>query len=267
MTSEQIDQLLIESERSLWWEAFWTPLLGWACSLGAMLFALFSVSLEVLFFSFALLFVSVLSSFFCSRQWQKFKDCHADLVWQQLRRTAFYNVNSVITTLVKDIASLYHADPSGEVLPLRQAIRLIDLHHKQQKRLEVVIARLGSLQYIAATLRDKTKQLRDLGESHEQGETRLQNLREDEAALDTMSEQIRASCHRIEMILIETRKAQQMRQLHQEISALTSDKSLSGMTLAVDSDDALSDIERQITREVETFLRLERETDRHLREI
>jgi hypothetical protein len=267
MTSEEIRRLIVNSEKMIGLEILTTPLAAWTIGFGSALFgAVFSV-FEGYLFAVPVAFVGLFVSFEHHGRWLEFRKRRAELIWRHVNKTVFEPyTNAPSANLVRDIASLYRSDPRGEVLPLAQAVRLVDTHHKQQQRLDVLTARLGQLHIIGNALRQKTQQLRELGEKHEQGETRLQNLREDEAAIRVMCEQTEASCHRLEMILIEARKAQQMRQLHHEINALTQEKPLSSATLSSESHDALGDIERQITREVETFLRLERETDRHLRD-
>ncbi len=270
MNSEEIEQLLVNSEKSIRLDILSMPVVGWSLSAGAALIGIYSSHVpEGLVFAVPLAFVALSASVDHLNRWNKLKSHRAELIWRHLVKTIFKSRFSGVTAiLAEDIGFLYQVDPRGEVLPLQQAVRLVDTHHKQQRRLAVVLERLAALHSIGAALREKTERLRALGEGHEQGETRLKTMREDETALDNMREQILASCHRLEMILIETQKAQQMRQLYSEINALTQEKPHSNSSeIAIAQGDSLIDIERQITREVETFLQLERETDRHMREI
>ena len=66
--------------------------------------------------------------------------------------------------------------------------------------------------------------------------------------------------------MISVQKAAQARQLHRELSNINA--RLPQKAEAIESafePESLEDIERQIGREIETYLRLERETEEHLR--
>ncbi len=267
MDLEEIELLLTKSEKNLKLEFLALPVISWIVSSGVMLMGMLNLSLETISASLVLTFLSFLtSSWYCSRL-REVRSRRVDLFWHHLNETKFGGANAITRNLGQEITVIYQADPRGEVLPLSQAIRLMDTHDKQQQRLEVVADRLVKLRSVQNTLKEKTKQLRGLGESHPEGEIRLQSLEKDEAALNTMREQIQASCHRLGMIAIEAQKTQQMRQLRREISDLTTEKSPIVTSPAFLEPDSLFDIERQITREIETFLQLERDTDRHLREL
>jgi len=171
------------------------------------------------------------------------------------------------TFLLKNsIAVLYQQDVNAQTFPLVQAMRLLDAHTRQQRRLEVVEYRLVQLQVIYKTMRDKLKQLRALGEDAPEVERKLAQLKGDIAALENIAAQISASCARLEAIFTGVQHAHQVRQLKRELGELSQVAgSSSDSDLALDSD--AFDIERQIGREIETFIRLERETDEHLRDV
>lgn len=272
MTSEEIEQLLAKGEKSLRREDLVAPVLTWTFCAGSMVIGVLFESMEELLFAIFLVFVSLAVSSGHRATARGLKTRRAQLLWEYLTRTAFApRFGASTSKLAREIGDLYQGDPRGEVLPLSQSIRLVNTHHKQQARLQIVGARLRELEAIGVALRQTTEQLRDLGETLESGEARLQALRDDENALRTLSAQIEASCRRLELILIEARKAGQMQQLHREIGDLSleaGNSSASSSSLSVSSvvPESLFDVERQIAREVETYLRLERDSDRHLRE-
>ncbi len=162
------------------------------------------------------------------------------------------------------IASLYEQDPNAQTLPLPQAVRLLDAHVHQQKRLEIISYPLNELQRLRRAMHEKLARLRDLGEDAPEAKRRLTELERDEVALRGIHNQTSASCARLESIFTSVQHAHQVRQLKRELGEL-SQAAGSSSELALESD--AFDIERQIGREIETFLRLERETDEHLRDV
>lgn len=187
-------------------------------------------------------------------------------VWRSIHTRSLLGRELYLPTweLKEGIERLYEHDLCGEVLPLVQAIRLLDAHHRQQKRLVVVYSRLKELQVLRQTMHEKLAQLRTLGEDAPDAKRRLTELERDEAALQSIHNQISASCARLETIFTSVQHAHQVRQLKRELGEL-SQVAGSSSDLALESD--AFDIERQIGREIETFLRLERETDAHLRDV
>jgi len=188
-------------------------------------------------------------------------------IWNELsQRDAFHSYQFKQTWLLQNqLRELYANDPRGEILPLTQAIRLISSHVRQQERLQIVEHRLVQLQLIHNTMRQKLKQLRALGEDAPEVERKLLQIERDEAALENIAAQISASCARLEAIFTGVQHAHQVRQLKRELGELSRDVSSESSELALEND--AFDIERQIGREIETFLRLERETDEHLRDV
>ena len=162
------------------------------------------------------------------------------------------------------IAFFYQQDPLADTLPLPQAVRLLDAHQSQQQRLEIISFRLEELCLLRQTMHEKLAQLHNLGEDAPEAKRRLAELERDEAALQHIHNQISASCARLETIFTSVQHAHQVRQLKRELGEL-SQVAGAHSDLALEND--AFDIERQIGREIETFLRLERETDEHLRDV
>lgn len=109
-------------------------------------------------------------------------------------------------------------------------------------------------------------QLRELGEDYPQGARNLEQINGDLAALGRVHGQIHASCTRLEAIVIGVQKAAQSRELRRELEGLSARVApSSGALEPAFAAESLEDIERQIGREIETYLQLERETDEHLR--
>ncbi|HEX8464963.1 MAG TPA: hypothetical protein VF627_10145 [Abditibacterium sp.] len=163
----------------------------------------------------------------------------------------------------RQIGNIYQHDPRGEFFPLPQAIKLLDAHYRQQKRVGLVSQRLDDLSDLKIRLSEKILQLRELGADNEEGLENLKRIETDEQALQPLKDQIEASCRRLEMILISVQTAFKTRQLQREISELGTRATPAATLSTLAPENELSDIERQIGREIETFLRLERETERH----
>ena len=191
---------------------------------------------------------------------------HARAVWQAIEQDGALGMNDSgrAQRLSHDVARIYERDPRGETLPLSQAVRLVLAWKQQTQRLGLVTRHLAELRSVRSTLIEKQKQLRDLGDDNQQLDRTLAQLNEDIGPLEQNNESLKASCARLEAILVSVDAATRRRQLHREVGEL------SGRSPAplpdTDASD-LNDLERQITREIETFLALERETDAHLREL
>ncbi len=195
-----------------------------------------------------------------------FEEERAQAIWNRFVERDVFDAEEFAPTqdLQQQISELYQVDPRGETFPLVQAIRLIDAHMHQQQRLEIISFRLEELSLLRQTMHEKLAQLRKLGEDAPESQRRLTELERDEAALQSIHNQISASCARLESILTSVQHAHQVRQLKRELGEL-SQAAGAHSELALESD--AFDIERQIGHEIETFLRLERETDEHLREV
>lgn len=164
--------------------------------------------------------------------------------------------NLALTELRYRILSLYAAK-GASLLPLQQAVRLFDAFKRQQQRLQDVENRLHQL----SVLRHKMAQLNRLDSSLPLAQ--VQPVAEQEAALLALAGQLKASCQRLENIVAQVEKAVQIEQLQREIDQLASRVQLASRPDVPEADD----VERQITREIETYLQLERETERHFQQL
>ena len=126
--------------------------------------------------------------------------------------------------------------------------------------------RAAALHDLRQTLLQKQKQLRSLGDDNPAVEGTLATLESDIGPLERSGKALQASCARLEAIVLSVDAAAQRRQLHREVGELTAEARRDEVGALELSDEHL-DLERQIGREIETFLQLERETDAHLREL
>lgn len=176
---------------------------------------------------------------------------------------AFHSDSTSTNSLKRRIGQIYESDPRGNGFPLSQAVRLLDAHLRQQKRLARIEAHIHSLSQQREQLLLKLARLHELGEDNPTGRIRLERLSKDIFALEISAVGIQASCSRLEAIVVKIHQAEEVKKLHREINQLSNGDSLAP---ELQSEEA-NDIERQIGREIETFLRLERETDEHLRDV
>lgn len=202
------------------------------------------------------------------KTWQQREKTRARLTWEYLGRNQTFGagLSEATRRLGNDVQKIYDGDPTGKLFPLRQSIRLVDTHSRQQQRLFIVENRLGELRNLQEALAGKMAQLQELGEDYPQGARNLKQINADLEALGRVHGQIRASCTRLEAIVIGVQKAVQSRQLRRELEGLSAHvaPSIGAIEPAFEAQ-SLEDIERQIGREIETYLRLERETEEHLR--
>ena len=198
---------------------------------------------------------------------QPFEQTKARELWNWAgRQHSFGPLSTPSQEVGNQIQKIYYLDPKGELLPLRQAIRLFDTFCRQQARLNIVTERLWQLNGLQETLLNKMARLQELGENYEQGARNLEQINDDYEALSGIAKQIQGSCARLEMLLISAEKAIQSRQLRRELNELSA--LMPRPTQAVEpafEAESLETIERQIGREIETYLQLERETEEHLR--
>ncbi|RYX84101.1 hypothetical protein EON83_11345 [bacterium] len=191
-------------------------------------------------------------------------------IWREIDQiSGFDKPSPKERELVKNIARVYEHDPKGEVLPLVQAFRLLLAWKQQQKRLETLRTHLHNLQSSRAALLDKDRQLRELGDTNASLERALKTLGNDIAPLQRNVDIMSASCVRLESLVVEVDAAARRRNLHREVNQLTASLP-SGQIKTTDPFDRADehlDIERQIGREIETYLQLEREVDAHLRDL
>ena len=259
MPTDEIEALLAQAKRRLAIKTFAAPVLSWLLTGFFFYFALIFSD-----FGWGLLGILGLTwSFLYGRPFSFYKHQRKKVVvlWNELRASGWpdLSVSDATKKLEGKILQHYFQDPRGEILPIRQAMRLLETHHRQQTRFLAVTERLVELKM----LREKIAQLRALGEEHLEAQNSLQRFERDLKSLESVQNALQASCHRLEAILISVEQTAQVRRLHAEISALSAPQN--GAIVAHSDHEDLLGIERQIGREIETFLELERETDRHFR--
>ena len=164
--------------------------------------------------------------------------------------------------LIDKIVQIQTATPD-ELLPMRQAVKLVDAYERQTRQLQTINARLAQIGATRLALSEKTQQLQALGENHAAGLQSLERTRADFEALQKVAREVQSSCERLKAILDTARKTAVTRQLHRELDQLSAAATPEGnAAFDAESNDA---IERQIGHEIETYLRLERETEEQLR--
>ena len=269
MTNEEIDAIIVRQQFALGRNAAFTPAILW---FGSFILAGFTFSILSIYwalFTFCVLAgVSLLSTFEGIKKIQKCKEEKARLIWERFGHEHTFGSEISLSTrqLGTEIQKIYRGEPSGKLFPLRQAIRLVDTHNRQQQRLAIVENRLGELRGLQEKLSSKLAQLRELGEDYPQGAHNLEQINGDLAALGRVHGQISASCARLEAIVIGVQKVAQSRQLRAELEGLSARVAPSSEAVEPAFEaESLEEIERQIGREIETYLQLERETDEHLR--
>ncbi len=270
MNDEQIKRLLSKTQRRLWLRHLWRPLVGWGVAS-----AVAGASLGVGFLEGAAIFGALLAlpALHASREaavlWREFKRAPALRLWRELidRRWLLALPSEPTEKLARSIRGLYETDWRGEVLPLPQAARLLLIYDLQRRRLAGIHERLNQLEVVREQLRERGARLQQLGDQTPLVSTSVSNLSNEIADLERLGEEIFASCHRLEDILVSVGRAVQVKQLHREIVDLTSVISPRTAESLAKGAPEIIDIERQIGCEIETFLRLERETDAHLRDV
>ncbi len=268
MTNEEITRILARVQRDAQFAAFTPPAM---CGVASTVFlGLSFVDNYFYFITFPLLLVPVGAGAMmaATRRFKARESESARLIWQTLGETGIFGAALPKETrqLGGNVQAIYALDPKGELLPIRQAMRLVDTHRRQQERLQIVNARLGELRALREVLIHKIAQLQGLGENSPEGKRNLEQVNEDARALREVQLQILSSCYRLEMIAISVQKAAQGRRLHRELGELNANISRSNQLVEPAFEaESLDDIERQIGREIETYLQLERETEAHLR--
>ena len=269
MTNEEIDAIIKHNRRSLEGQATFSSKYFGIFTLVFGIMGFVSLPLSWALVSFAILnFLSYVVILGGVRQVKMQRKESARLIWKKLGINHTFGSNLSLSTrqLGTEIQKIYNGKSAGELFPLRQSIRLIDTHNRQQQRLQIVENRLRELRGLQENLSSKLAQLRELGEDYPQGARNLEQINGDLAALGKVHGQIRASCARLEAIVIGVQKVAQSRELRRELEGLSAQlpQQKNAVEPAFEAQ-SLEEIERQIGREIETYLQLERETDEHLR--
>ncbi|BCM92750.1 hypothetical protein IAD21_04632 [Abditibacteriota bacterium] len=202
---------------------------------------------------------------------REFMKNRARVVWKQMEGMDAFDAESSLKQreLLNDIARVYERDPRGEIFPLSQAMRLVPVWEQQQKRLHVINKHVIQMQVARATLLEKQKLLRELGDKNTGLECTLVRLDAEIAHLEQGQNALRASCARLESLIVDVDATVSRRELHREVGEVTMCFS-SGNCYEADSldiSDEHLDIKHQLEREIEIYLRLERETEVHLRDL
>lgn len=270
MNDEQIDQLLRRTERGIGLRTLSLPSVGWSAvvlSAATFLWAQ-EVFLSVLFGGLLVL-PAIAVSLEASQLWKDYKRTPALRQWREITDNprVFPAPSTETFELKMALRSLYQSDPQGEVLPLKQALRLLFIYDLQHQRRHTILHRATQLQVVKEQLADKAERLRELGDFNPSLLAGVDEMKEEIEALDKLGDDILASCHRLEAIVLSVQRAVQVKQLHREIADLKSSLSPGRKDPSQLASPEITDIERQIGREIETFLKLQKETDERLREI
>jgi hypothetical protein len=270
MNDEQITRLIRKTQRQLWARHFKLPLIGWGLSLSSVAALLLEGVVEFgLFFGGLMALPAIQVSREAAFNWREFNRAPALRLWRELNHRNLLIASPTAQTreLMRSIEALYQTDWRGEVLPLPQAARLIVIYDLQRQRLASIDERTGELELVREQLKFKAARLHQLGDQTPAAATSLDNLSGEIALFDRVGEEVLASCTRLETIVLSVQRAVQVKQLHREIADLNSVVAPRSPALSQIAIPEITDIERQIGREIETFLQLERETDAHLREV
>jgi DNA repair exonuclease SbcCD ATPase subunit len=195
----------------------------------------------------------------------------ARTLWQQINENSAFgdNPSSQERELLKGIGRIYDRDPQGETLPLPQAIRLTLVWKQQQQRLQTIESHITEMQFARTTLQEKQNLLRELNDENSGLDRALARLDDDITPLGRSHNALRASCTRLEALIVEIDSTIRRRELHREADNITArlPSGNSTTTSSLEVSDEHLELERQIGREIETYLQLERETDAHLRDL
>ncbi len=265
MTNREAEQIIVRVERKSWRRSFLRARINGFAVFAVTFLALFafvfgeSYTASLLFFFLVSIIVSpVLLKFKNHKINQQME------FWKLVRKEGLEDEPLAGDTrlLIDKIVKIQAATPSHELLPVSQAVKLVAAYDRQARQLELVRARLTKINATRETLIEKIAQLQALGENHSAGLRNLEQTRANAEALQKVADEIQSSCDRLEAILNSVRKTARARQLHRELDQLSA-----SATPAIDTElEAHSeDIERQIGREIETYMQLERETEEHLR--
>jgi hypothetical protein len=193
----------------------------------------------------------------------------ASIIWSDFLR--FYTDESGALSghthrFCERISTLYESDSSQLLLPFRHAARLLDTYHKQQARLTALNLRLEEVEALYQPLNARIEKLRELHETNEAGERTLRELRNEKRQLLALKNQIETSANNLEAILSTIENERKKRRLHQEVAVLAGRARISSDEEVTEGivPDPVNELEEQITREIQTYLQLERDTDQRL---
>lgn len=190
------------------------------------------------------------------------------LVWQYfLKRFVAYDAVLLDpTAAVAERLAVLFRDGDETVLRLEQGARLLDLHHKEQRRKAAVDENLQRFEKLAGDLRSRVSDLRALRERSESGEVALSETERVAKGLRHVSAQLGRSLSVLESILASAEGELKARQLHREIDALAraAHTGSVGPSAELEVRDATRRLERQIAAEIDVYVGLERDARRAL---
>ena len=272
MTNQQIEKLIRKAEAGAFSRHFVLARLAGGIALLLPLCApLFSLPEEGIVLAVLL---AIAGGAFAWSNWRdgkaierNFNRNRAQSTWVELTATDIFGEDTyALRAMLHRVGAVYESDPDAKVFPLLQAVQLVQVWHQQQSRLALVRGHVAQMGDLHVALLQKQAQLRALGDDNAGIEQTLARLEADIGPLERSSETLRASCARLEAIVLSVDAAAQRRQLLREVGELTAGVHRDSGS-AIELHDEHLDLERQIGREIETFLQLERETDAHLREL
>ena len=268
MNDKQIERLIKQSERSVFYRTWNVPICLWGVSATTPLVSipLYAPQLGCMLGGF-FAFCSVVSSRQTAIMWRAYKQSRAVSLWKVAAwNEQFFPDPAPPTKILRgELTEFYRADQSAEVLPLAQGLRLLSVYELQQQRQELIAKRIIQLHALRDKLVRTATQLETLGESRPDTTGSVHKAQSELAALERLVDESLASCKRLEVIVVSTQKALQVRQLHHELTRLQSD-----ITSTISQplmEPYPTNIEGQISREIETYLQLERETELHFRDL
>ena len=269
MTNQEIDQIVFRIERKTLLRSMLTTQIPGFAFVAFLTLGVLGVVLEQSFTAFAVLIVPVIIFMLSLGMTVQSHNRHKRArFWNCVRKSGFAGDEPTADTklLIEKIVEIQTATPGNELLTLRQSVKLATVYERQSRQLEAVKARLAKLKSTHQTLSQKIQQLQALGENHAAGLQGLAQTRAEFESLQKLAQAMQSSCDRLEAILNAVTKTARTRQLHHELDQLSAP-----VTAATPpgepafAHESLEEIERQIGREIETYLQLERETEEHLR--
>ena len=268
MTNQEIDQIIVRGERKALLRYF---LLSQINVNAIIIFAILALLASVFgqFFVAGMVCI-LLAATAGSSALIKFKDYKRGKraeFWKQVRKQGLSGEPPTGETrlLIDKITKIQTATPGHELLLMRQAVKLVAAYERQSQQWHKINARLAKLNSTRVELEQKTAQLQALGENHSAGLRSLEQTRANATALQKVADEIQSSCDRLEKILNSVQKTARARQLNHELDRMSALDSPTNQSVEPAFEAESSEaIERQIGREIETYLQLERETEAYL---
>ncbi|MBW3636381.1 MAG: hypothetical protein KY445_07945 [Armatimonadetes bacterium] len=275
MINEEVEQIIRSSEDKLRFQLKLESFALWILTSFFLVFGSIAqyfiawyagllISAGIVFFAWALIATSQ-----SRRRLTEFEQIETKTLelWQDISKSRVFGwpIRGAALEVRKQIEEIYSTDDGAVLLPLSHAIRLFDVHMRQMKRLKPVNSRLIHLYSLRQPLVVKTAQLQTLGKDYTKSQ-KEEWLDSEIDALEGIRFEVESSCRRLEKLVEQIGQEAQSRQLHRELDELTAQLPHSTQSFEPSfAPESLQDLERQIGREIERYLQLERETEEHLR--